>query len=161
NLTGGTTVGGQAGPKKTEMHRGVIPAATAVGLPFNPSQPTLVETPSKDLPAAAPNLNLHFNILGSGPQREFVTAVRSLVRFRGGGLVIGADTFFNSRSELLAALATRHAIPTISPYRDFAAAGGLMSYGGGVVAASREAGVYAGRILKGERPADLPVQQSI
>ena len=74
--------------------------------------------------------------------------------------MIGADTFFNSRSELLAALATRHAIPAISPYRDFAAAGGLMSYGGGVVAGSRQAGVYTGRILNGERPADLPVQQS-
>jgi putative ABC transport system substrate-binding protein len=74
--------------------------------------------------------------------------------------VIGADTFFNSRSELLAELATRHAIPTISPYREFSAAGGLMSYGGGVIASSRQAGVYTGRILKGERPADLPVQQT-
>jgi putative tryptophan/tyrosine transport system substrate-binding protein len=74
--------------------------------------------------------------------------------------VIGADTFFNSRSGLLAELATHHAIPAISPYREFSAAGGLMSYGGGVTASSRQAGVYTGRILNGERPADLPVQQA-
>ena len=74
--------------------------------------------------------------------------------------MIGVDAFFNSRSDKLAALATRHAVPTVSAYQEFTAVGGLMSYGGSIVAASRPAGVYAGRILKGENPADLPVMQS-
>jgi putative tryptophan/tyrosine transport system substrate-binding protein len=160
NLTGVTTLGVEAGPKQLELLREFIPTATAVGLLVNPTNPTLAETQSRDLQAAAHSLNLQLHVLRASIEADFNPAFASLVRFRAGGLVIGADTFFNSRSELLAALATRHAIPTISPYRDFAAAGGLMSYGGGVVAASRQAGVYAGRILKGERPADLPVQQS-
>jgi len=160
NLTGVTTLGVEAGPKQLELLREFIPTATAVGLLINPTNPTLAETQSRDLQAAAHTLNLQFHVLRASTEADFDPAFASLVRFRAGGLVIGADTFFNSRSELLAALATRHAIPTISPYRDFAAAGGLMSYGGGVVAAPRQAGVYAGRILKGERPADLPVQQS-
>ena len=160
NLTGVTTLGVEAGPKQLELLFELIPTATVVGLLVNPTNPTLAETQSRDLQTAARTLGLDLHVLRASIEGDFDSAFATLVRLRAGGLVIGADTFFNSRSELLAALATRHAIPTISPYRDFAAAGGLMSYGGGVVAASRQAGVYTGRILKGERPADLPVQQS-
>ena len=160
NLTGVTTLGVEAGPKQLELLFELIPTATVVGLLVNPTNPTLAETQSRDLQAAAHTLGLQFHVLRASIEADFDPTFASLVRLRAGGLVIGADTFFNSRSELLAALATRHAIPTISPYRDFAAAGGLMSYGGGVAAASRQAGVYTGRIFKGERPADLPVQQS-
>jgi putative ABC transport system substrate-binding protein len=138
----------------------LIPAATVVGLLVNPTNPSLAETQSRDLQTAARTLGLDLHVLRASIEGDFDSAFATLVRLHAGGLVIGADTFFNSRSELLAALATRHAIPAISPYRDFAAAGGLMSYGGGVVAGSRQAGVYTGRILNGERPADLPVQQS-
>ena len=160
NLTGVTTLGVEAGPKQLELLCELIPAATVVGLLVNPTNPSLAETQSRDLQTAARTLGLDLHVLRASIEGDFDSAFATLVRLRAGGLVIGADTFFNSRSELLAGLATRHAIPAISPYRDFAAAGGLMSYGGGVVAGSRQAGVYTGRILNGERPADLPVQQS-
>jgi putative ABC transport system substrate-binding protein len=160
NLTGATTLGVEAGPKQLELLCELIPAATVVGLLVNPTNPSLAETQSRDLQTAARTLGLDLHVLRASIEGDFDSAFATLVRLHAGGLVIGADTFFNSRSELLAALATRHAIPAISPYRDFAAAGGLMSYGGGVVAGSRQAGVYTGRILNGERPADLPVQQS-
>jgi putative tryptophan/tyrosine transport system substrate-binding protein len=160
NLTGVTTLGVEAGPKQLELLCELIPAASVVGLLVNPTNPTLAETQSRDLQAAAHSLGLNLHVLHASIEGDFYSAFETLVRLRGGGLVIGADTFLNSRSELLAQLATRHAIPTISPYREFPAAGGLMSYGGGVIASSRQAGVYTGRILKGERPADLPVQQT-
>jgi putative tryptophan/tyrosine transport system substrate-binding protein len=160
NLTGVTTLGVEAGPKQLELLRELISAASVVGLLVNPTNPTLAETQSRDLQAAAHSLGLNLHALHASIEGDFYSAFETLVRLRGGGLVIGADTFFNSRSELLAELATRHAMPTISPYREFSAAGGLMSYGGGVIASSRQAGVYTGRILKGERPADLPVQQT-
>jgi putative tryptophan/tyrosine transport system substrate-binding protein len=93
-------------------------------------------------------------------ERDFDAAFATLVQLRAGGLVIGPDAFFSGRSEQLAALALRHAVPTIFQDRGFVAAGGLMSYGGSIAEASRLAGVYTGRILKGEKPADLPVQQA-
>jgi putative ABC transport system substrate-binding protein len=160
NLTGVTTLGVEAGPKQLELLSELIPAASVVGLLVNPTNPILAETQSRDLQAAAHSLGLNLHVLPARIEGDFHSAFETLVRLRGGGLVIGADTFFNSRSGLLAELATHHAIPAISPYREFSAAGGLMSYGGGVTASSRQAGVYTGRILNGERPADLPVQQA-
>ena len=91
---------------------------------------------------------------------DFDTVFATLVQLRAGALVIAADAFFSSRSERLAALTVRHAVPTISPYREFATAGGLMSYGGSVTDQYRQVGIYTGRILNGQKPADLPVQQS-
>lgn len=160
NLTGVTTLGVEVGPKQLELLHELAPAAANIALLINPTNPVLAETQSRILRAAARTLGLELHILSGSTDRDFDAAFASLSQLRAVGLVIGADAFFNSRGELLAALAVRHAVPTISPYREFAEAGGLMSYGGGIADASRQVGVYTGRILKGEKPADLPVQQA-
>jgi putative ABC transport system substrate-binding protein len=160
NLTGVTTLGVEVGPKQLALLHEVVPTATVVALLVNPTNPALAETQSRVLPAAARTLGLSLHVLNASMDRDFDAVFASLAQLRAGALVIGVDAFFNSHSEQLAALAARHAVPTISAYQEFTAAGGLMSYGGNVVASSRQAGVYAGRILKGEKPADLPVMQS-
>jgi putative tryptophan/tyrosine transport system substrate-binding protein len=103
---------------------------------------------------------LQFHVLHASAVRDFDPVFATLAQLRPGGLVIGSDPFFNSQSEQLAALAIRHAVPAIYQYREFAAAGGLMSYGGSLTDMYRQVGVHTGRILKGEKPADLPVQQT-
>jgi putative tryptophan/tyrosine transport system substrate-binding protein len=124
--------------------------------PTNPN----AETISRNLQSAARTLGLQIHVLYASTERDIDDAFTTLIRLRAGALVIGSDPFFNSRSEQLATLAVRHAIPTIYQYREFAAAGGLMSYGGSNTDAYRRAGVYTGRILQGDKPADLPVQRS-
>jgi putative ABC transport system substrate-binding protein len=127
----------------------------------NPTNaPATVETEVRQVQAAAHTLGLQMvHVLQASTERDLDSAFSTLIQRRAGGLVISADTFFSGKSVELAALASRHAVPTISPYRDFVTAGGLMSYGGSVTELYRLAGVYTGRILKGEQPADLPVQQ--
>lgn len=158
NLTGVTTLGVEVGPKQLDLLHEMVPAATVAALLVNPTNPVLAEIQSRDLPAAARTLGLQLVVVKASTDRDFDAVFASLIPLRAGGLVIGADAFFNSRNEKLAALALRHTVPTISPYREYAEAGGLMSYGGSIADASRQAGVYTGRILKGEKPADLPVQ---
>jgi putative tryptophan/tyrosine transport system substrate-binding protein len=160
NLTGVTTLGVEVGPKQLALLHEVVPAATVVALLVNPTNPALAETQSRVLPAAARTLGLRLLVLNASTDRDFDEVFASLAQLRAGALVIGVDAFFNSHSDRLAQLAARHAVPTVSAYQEFTAAGGLMSYGGSIVASSRQAGVYAGRILKGEKPADLPVMQS-
>ena len=160
SLTGVTTLGVEVGPKQLALLHEVVPAATVFALLVNPTNPALAETQSRVLPAAARSLGLSLHVLNASTDRDFDAVFASLAELRAGALVIGVDAFFNSRSDRLAALAARHAVPTVSAYQEFTAAGGLMSYGGSIVASSRQAGVYAGRILKGEKPADLPVMQS-
>jgi len=109
---------------------------------------------------AAGKLGLQLHVLHASTEREIETAFATLVQAQASGLVIGPDVFFNTRSEQLAALALRHAVPVIYQYREFAAAGGLMSYGTNIADMFHLTGVYTGRILKGEKPADLPVQQT-
>jgi putative ABC transport system substrate-binding protein len=109
--------------------------------------------------AAARTLGLQLHVLHASTERDLDTAFPTLGELRAGALVIGSDAFFNNRSELLAALALRHAVPAIFQFREFVAAGGLMSYSGSITDDYRLAGVYTGRILKGEKPADLPVQR--
>jgi putative ABC transport system substrate-binding protein len=109
--------------------------------------------------AAARTLGLQVHILHAGTDRDFDTVFATLVQLRAGALLIDGDGFFNSRTERLAALATRHALPAMYQLREFAGGGGLISYGASITDAYRQGGIYAGRILKGDKPADLPVIQ--
>jgi putative ABC transport system substrate-binding protein len=124
----------------------------------NPANPN-AETLMRGMLAAARTLGLKLHVMHAGTEREFDSAFETLVQLRAGALVIGTDGVFTSRSKQLAALAIRHAVPTIYQHREFAAAGGLMSYGGSFTVAHRLAAVYVGRILKGDKPTDLPVLQ--
>jgi putative ABC transport system substrate-binding protein len=159
NITGVTQLNAVVASKRLELAHELVPAATVIAVLVNPTQPT-AETELKDLQAAARTLGLQLHVLDASAERDFDTVFATLVQLRGGALVIGNDTFFFSRSEQLAALALRHAVPAIFPDHVFAAAGGLMSYGGSTLNIYRIAGTYTGRILKGERPSDLPVQQA-
>jgi putative tryptophan/tyrosine transport system substrate-binding protein len=125
----------------------------------NPTSP-FAETLTTDLQAAARILGPRIHVLNASTERDLSSAFASLLQLRVGGLVIGTDAFFNSQSEQLAALTIRHAMPAVYQYREFVAAGGLMSYGGSLEDSYRLTGIYTGRVLKGEKPADLPVQQS-
>jgi putative tryptophan/tyrosine transport system substrate-binding protein len=160
NLTGATVLTVELGPKRLELLHELVPTATIMGLLVDPTNPD-AETYSTSLQAAARTLGLQLHVLHASTERDFDTVFATLVQLRAGGLVIGPEQFYLSRSEQLAALAIRNAIPTITQYPEFAAAGGLMAYGGGDgTSLNRTVGVYAARILKGEKPADLPVQQT-
>ena len=159
NLTGVTNLNTELVPKRLELLHVLLPSATVVAALVNPSNPN-AEVQSRDLQAAARTLGLQMHVLHASTERDFDTAFTDLIRLRAGALVIGTDGFFPSRSEQLAALSARRAVPAIFQYPEFTAAGGLMSYGGSDTDMFRLAGGYAGRILKGEKPAELPVQQS-
>ena len=158
NLSGVTTLNFAIGPKRLELLHELVPTATIIALLVNPTNLT-AETQSRDLQAAARTLGLHLHVLHASTERDFDTVFATLVQLRATALIIGTDVLFINRSEQLAALTVRHAVPTITNYREFAAAGGLMSYGGSLTDLYRTVGAYIGRILKGEKPADLPVQQ--
>jgi putative tryptophan/tyrosine transport system substrate-binding protein len=159
NMTGVTTLSVELGPKRLELLHEVAPAATVMAVLVNPDNVTAFETQSRDLQAAADRLGVRLHVLHASVERDLDSVFATLVQLRAGGLAIGGDAFLNNQSERLAALALRHAVPAIHQPREFAAAGGLMSYGGSPRESYRLAGVYTGRILKGEKPADLPVQQ--
>jgi putative ABC transport system substrate-binding protein len=158
NLTGVTNLSVEVGPKRLELIHELVPTASIIALLTNPTNPN-AEIVSRDAQEAARTLGLQLRVLNASADRDFETAFATLLQVRAGALLIGADPFFQSRSAQLAGLALRHAVPTIYQYREFAAAGGLMSYGGSLTDSYRQVGVYAGRILKGEKPADLPVQR--
>ena len=160
NLTGVTTLNLEVVPKRVELLHELMPTATAVALLVNPTSSTLAETSTRDAQAAARTLGLELRVLHASTERDFDAVFATLVERPAGGLVIAPDAFFNSHLEQLAALALRHAVPAFYQFREFAGAGGLMSYGGDVTDTYRQAGIYSGRILKGEKPAELPVQQS-
>jgi putative tryptophan/tyrosine transport system substrate-binding protein len=159
NVTGVTALNVELGPKQLELLHELVPTATLFAVLINPSSP-LAETLSKNLQAAARTLGLQLHVLQASTERDFDPVFTTLIQLRAGGLVITPDAFFVGRSEQLAALALRDSVPTVHHYREFAVAGGLMSYGTSVRDSYRLVGVYTGRILKGENPADLPVQQS-
>jgi putative ABC transport system substrate-binding protein len=159
NVTGVVTLNIDTGQKRLELLHELLPAATTIGLLLNPTN-AVAEIQSKDLQAAARTLGLQLRIVHASTEHDFDPAFTTLSQARAGGLVIGTDGFLVSQSAQLAALAVRHALPAIFQYRAFVTAGGLMSYGGSVTDSYRLSGVYTGRILKGEKPADLPVQQA-
>jgi putative ABC transport system substrate-binding protein len=161
NLTGVTSLNAEVGAKLLELVHELVPTVTIVGLLVNPNNPNVAEPTTKSLQGAARTLGLEVHVLHASADHDFDKVFATLVQLRAGALVIGPDPFFITRSEQLGALAFRHAIPTICPYREFAAAGGLMSYGTNIPKLFREVGVYTSRILKGEKPADLPVQQVV
>jgi ABC-type uncharacterized transport system substrate-binding protein len=158
NLTGVTSLNAEVGPKRLELLHELVPAATGFALLVNPTNPKNAEASIADLQAAARARRLELHVLNAGTESELGDAFAALARLRAGGLVIANETFFANRGELLAALALRHLIPA-AHQREFAAAGGLIGYGGNVTQSHGQAGVYVGRILKGEKPVDLPVQQ--
>ena len=155
-----TNLNTELGPKRLELLRELIPTANIIALLVNPTSPFITESISRDLQSAARTLGLQLHILNASTERDFDTVFATFAQLRADALVIAPDAMFISRSEQLGALTLRHAVPAITQFREFAAAGGLMSYGGSFTEAARQVGVYTGRILKGEKPADLPVQQS-
>jgi len=147
------------GQKRVQLLHEAVPKATAIGVLVNPTGPNL-NSVMQDVRIAGRELGLSLQVLNASSERDLEAVFASLSRLRIGALVIGVDTFFNSQSRKLAELTTRHAVPAVYQYREFAAAGGMLSYGGSITDAYRMAGNYVGRILKGEKPTDLPVQQS-
>ena len=148
----------EIGAKRLELLHELVPTATIMALLVNPTTPA-AETVARDAQSAARALGLQLHILHASSDRDFDTVFATVAQLRAGALVIGADPFFTSQSQQLAELTVGHAVPAIYEFREFAAAGGLISYGSSIADAYRLAGVYTGRILKGEKPADLPVQQ--
>jgi ABC-type uncharacterized transport system substrate-binding protein len=160
NLTGVTNLNVEVVPKRLELARELFPGATTFALLVNPVNP-VAATVSKDLEAIADTLGVRLHVLHARTEADFEAAFAMAMQLRAAALVItAADPWFGSHAAQLGALALRHSVPTIYQYREFAAAGGLMSYGGYTTDTYRLGGVYTGRILKGEKPADLPVVQS-
>jgi putative ABC transport system substrate-binding protein len=148
----------ELGQKRLQLLHELLPKSTIVALLVNPTNPS-AETISNDLQAAARTIGVQSHVLRASTASEIDTVLASLHRLPADALVIGPDAFFMSRSEQLAALTLQHGMPAIFQTREFAAAGGLMSYGTRYPDLFRQAGLYTGRILKGDKPADLPVEQ--
>jgi len=160
NLTGIFNANVRLVPKRLELLHEAVPAAGAVALLVNPANRALAEPAISQLQAVAPTLGIKLHVLNASADHEIEPAFDTLVKLQVGALVIGTDGLFVARAEKLAELTVRHTIPAIFHYRPFVASGGLMSYGGSLSELYASIGAYAGRILKGEKPADLPVQQS-
>ena len=159
NLTGVTTLAVELGKKRMELLREVVPTASYIGALVNQKGPNL-DSVLRDMRSAAGSLGVRLHIVHASTEPELDRAFADLTQQRVSALVIGTDTFFNSQSAKLGELTRRHALPAVYQYREFTAAGGLMSYAGSIRDAYRVAGVYTGRILKGDKPANLPIQQS-
>jgi putative ABC transport system substrate-binding protein len=157
NLTGVTNLNVEVGQKRLELLRELLPAATTIAVLVNPSAPAVTEQFLRSLQAAAPALGMQLHVMHASTDRDLDTVFASL---RADALVIGPYLFFNSRMEQLGALSLRHAVPAIFTYRPFVAAGGLISYGANETETYRLVGIYTGKILKGAKAGDLPVQRS-
>jgi putative tryptophan/tyrosine transport system substrate-binding protein len=160
NITGITSLNSSLGPKRLEILREAVPSAKLVAVLVNLAAGQNAERQKQDLLGVAHSLGLELLVLQASTDRDLEPAFEAMLREHVGGVVIASEAFFNSRREQLAAQSLRHAVPAIFQSRDFVAAGGLISYGGDIAESHRLLGQYVGRILKGEKPADLPVQQS-
>jgi putative tryptophan/tyrosine transport system substrate-binding protein len=160
NVTGVTQLNAQLAAKRLELLHQLLPTAKVMALLVNPPDPALAESAASETQSAAHALGLELHILNASTERDFDAVFASLIQLRASGLIISPGAYFQGHEEQLAALAARHAVPAVFENREFVAAGGLMAYGGSLDDAYRLLGVYAARILKGEKPGDLPVQQS-
>jgi putative ABC transport system substrate-binding protein len=159
NITGVSSLNAQIGPKRLELLHEVLPGATGFALMLNPSNPQNAENTLKGLQEAARALKLEIHVVTASTEGEFDAVFTKLPQLPVAGLVIANETFYAQRAAQLGALAQKHAVPAVHQSREFASAGGLMSYGGDTMESHRQAGVYTGRVLKGGKPAELPVQQ--
>jgi putative tryptophan/tyrosine transport system substrate-binding protein len=160
NITGVTQASEEIAPKRLELLHELLPKAGALALLVNPTAPVLAEPQKREVLSAANALGIELHVLNASTEQDFDRVFAKLTELKAGGLVIGGDAFFTSHAKQLAALTVQHAVPAIYQWREFAAAGGLMSYGSNVTETHRLVGLYTGRILKGGKPADLPVQQA-
>ena len=160
NVTGVTNFMNVLGTKRLELVSEAVPAAVVLGLLVNPTNPN-AEADTRDLQVAAQALGRRLQVLTAATERELETAFAAAVEQKVGALFINIDSFLFDRREQIAALAARHQVPTIHPFREYVAAGGLMSYGASFVDAWRQSGIYVGRILTGVKPTDLPVLQPV
>lgn len=160
NITGVSILDVQLGPKRLELLKELVPKATTIAVLVNPTDPVRAENTSKAVLTAARSLGLQSNVLQASSERDLDAVFVSLLQMRADGLVIGGEPFFNSHGKQLGALSARHQVPTIFQFREFTAGGGLASYGASLTDSYRQVGIYVARILKGERPADLPIVQA-
>jgi len=158
NVTGASQFNNVLGPKRIGLLHELVPNAATIGMIVNPSAPE-AESHLREAQEAARAIGLKLHVQYASSERELDAAFATLVQQRIGALLVDADAFFLNRREQLVALAARHAVPAMYPLRDFVAGGGLVSYGTRLADSFRQAGIYVGRILKGEKPADLPVPQ--
>ena len=159
-MTGVTNLNAVVSPKRLELLHELLPTARVMALLINPASPTLTESEINGTLSAAHNLGVELHVLNASSEGDIEGAFAKLTQLGANGLVIGVDALFTSRRKLLGALAARYKVPTVYENRDFVAAGGLLSYGGIITDSYRLTGVYVARILKGEKPAELPVQQA-
>jgi putative tryptophan/tyrosine transport system substrate-binding protein len=158
NLTGFSILSTELTPKRLELLSELVPQARVIALLVNPNN-SLTERVIRDVQEAARAKGVQLPVLKAGSESEIETAFASLVQGQASALVVSPDPFFSGRRNQLVALATHYAVPAVYEFREFAAAGGLISYGTSLMAVYRQVGIYAGRVLNGEKPADLPVQQ--
>lgn len=159
NVTGVTTLNSEVGPKRLELLKEIVPAGKVFALVVNPTNPKNAASAAQELQRAAERMGVSLNVLSASSGADLVPLFTRLAELQANGLVIANDILFIARAAELAELALRHAMPAAHQAREFALAGGLLSYGGSFAQSHRQAGLYVGRILKGEKPADLPVQQ--
>jgi putative ABC transport system substrate-binding protein len=159
NITGITSMNIEFNPKRLELLHELVPEAKSFAVLVNPTNPVSANAAMKDLEGPSRALGLQLHVLNASADREIESVFAKLAQLKVGGLIIAADTFFHNRAQRLAALTLKHAVPAVLAVREFAVVGGLVSYGGSIRETHRQAGIYTGRILKGEKPADLPVQQ--
>jgi len=160
NLTGFNSLIGELGSKGLALLHDLVPSVPTIAFLQNPSNPIFAAFYERDVLAAASAIGVKVQMFKAGTDREIDAAFASLAQERTGALLVGVDPFLINRTEQIVAFAARHAIPTLYPFRDFVVAGGLISYGVSLIEHYRQVGLYAGRILKGEKPGDLPVEQS-